>query len=305
MSRFHAIRKLSTTAVASAALVAVAVTGVSGLTSASHSSALGSQVKLVAEKVPTDGMSYDMTVGVHRDFANRYDAIINDIRGRLRGTHLYGNIILTRPVDDYFPVTLAMGNSQVTLVINARNLYVVGWRNDSTDTYWRLNTGPQTYAGARTRSLNWVNYNDMERAAGVSRDSLGISMGTLQGAISDLGSPNSTAAGRHEARSLLILTQALAEGARFDFISYRISQAIRGSHSWYPGTSSRVSSNGSSGAGIDVTGIEFENNWDGISRAAQNATQNHTAPNYRIGDGHLWTLAAIDAQLAVAMHHSL
>ncbi|MDX3450865.1 ribosome-inactivating family protein [Streptomyces sp. ME02-8801-2C] len=305
MSRFHAIRKLSTTAVTSAALVAVAVTGVSGLTSANHSSPLGSQVKLVDKEVPTDGMSYDMTVGVHRDFANRFDAIINDIRGRLRGTHLYRNIILTRPADDYFPVTLAMGNSQVTLVINARNLYVVGWRNDSTDTYGRLRTGPETYAGARTRNLEWVNYNDMERAAGVGRDSLGISMGTIQGAISDLGSPNSTSAGRNEARSLLILTQALAEGARFDFISYRISQAIRGSSKWYPGTSSRISSNGSSGSGIDVTGIQLENNWDGISRAAQNATHNHRAPNYPIGDGHLWTLEAIDAQLAVAVHHSL
>ncbi|MFF7985773.1 ribosome-inactivating family protein [Streptomyces sp. NPDC007901] len=305
MSRFQAIRNLSTTAVASAALVAVAVTGVSGLTSGDHPSHPGSQIQLVGKDVPTDGMSYDMTVGVHKDFANRYDAIINDIRGRLRGTRLYGNIILTRSVDDYFPVTLAMGGSQVTLVINARNLYVVGWRNDGTDTYYRLDTGPATYGGARPRNLDWVNYNDMERAAGVSRDSLGISMGTIQGAISDLGSRNSTTAGRNEARSLLILTQALAEGARFDFISYRISQAIRGSHKWYPGTSSRVSSTGSSGSNIDVTGIDLENNWDGISRAAQNATQNGTHPNYRIGDGTLWTLSAIDAQLAVALHHSL
>ncbi|MFE0256849.1 ribosome-inactivating family protein [Streptomyces sp. NPDC059010] len=305
MSRFPAIRNLSTTAVASAALVAVTVAGVSGLTSGNHPSPLGSQVQLVGEHVPTDGMSYDMNVGVHKDFAKRYDAIINDIRGRLRGTHLYGNIILTRPVNDYFPVTLAMGGSQVTLVINARDLYVVGWRNDATNTYWRLNAGPSAYGGAHPRSIDWVNYNDMERAAGVSRDSLGISMGAIQGAISDLGSHNSTTAGRNEARSLLILTQAIAEGARFDFISYRLGQAIRGGYRWFPGTSSRISSNGSSGSGIDVTGIDFENNWDGLSRAAQNATRNGTHPNYPIGDGHLWTLAAIDAQLAVAHHLSL
>ncbi|MEU6226327.1 hypothetical protein [Streptomyces sp. NPDC047042] len=46
--------------------------------------------------------------------------------------------------------------------------------------------------GTLTTLLNWVNCNDMERAAGVSRDSLGISMGTLQGATSDLGGPAGT-----------------------------------------------------------------------------------------------------------------
>ncbi|MFF5360158.1 ribosome-inactivating family protein [Streptomyces scabiei] len=47
-----------------------------------------------------------------------------------------------------------------------------------------------------------------------------------RGAISDLGSRDSTTADRSEARSLLILTQALAEGARFDVLSHRIGQAL-------------------------------------------------------------------------------
>ncbi|WP_327316504.1 ribosome-inactivating family protein [Streptomyces sp. NBC_01235] len=306
MSRANVFRKLRTSAVVPAALVgALAVNGVTGITATHHPSSPGEQVRLVDETVPTDGMSYDMTTGVHKDLAHRYDAIINDIRGRLRGTHLYGNTLLTRNTDDYFPVTLAMGRSQITLVLNARNLYVVGWRNDGTNRYYRLGEGPKTYGGAHPVNLPWLNYTDVEQAAGIGRDGLGISLSSIQGSISDLGNLHYTAAGRTQARALLILTQALAEGARFDFISYRISEAIRGGHSYYPGTSSTISSNGSNRGNslFDVTGLDFENNWGGISNALQSATHNHTAPRYHIGQGSLTTLSAIDAQLAVALWH--
>ncbi|MFI7018696.1 ribosome-inactivating family protein [Streptomyces sp. NPDC050164] len=306
MSRFQVLRRLRTSAVVPAALVgALAVTGMSGLTETHHTS-LGQEAQLVSDSIPTDGKSYDLTTGVHSDLARRYDALINDIRGRVGGTRLYGNIILARNQDDYFPVTLAMGRSQVTLVFNARNLYIVGWRNHETNTYYRLGHGPATIAGARVRHLNWLNYNNMEGAAGnISRGSLGISLGTIQGSISDLGGQHYTAAGRDQARALLILTQAFAEGARADFISYRVSQAIRGGHSYYPGESSTISSNGSNSGGsmIDVTGLDFENDWSDLSRAAQNALHNHAAPRFRIGSGYLTTLSAIDAQLAVALHH--
>ncbi|MCQ9184587.1 hypothetical protein KMT30_37220 [Streptomyces sp. IBSBF 2953] len=53
-----------------------------------------------------------------------------------------------------------------------------------------------------------------------------------------------------------------------------------------------------------MTALDFENDWSDLSRAAQNATHNHTAPYVRIGDGHLTTLSAIDAQLAMALRHS-
>lgn len=133
MSRFQILRRLRPSAVVPAALVGVlAVTGVSGLAEAPPSS-LGGAVQLVDENVPTDGMSYDMTSTNRSEVGRRYDAIIRDIRGRVRATPLYGGITLTRNQDDYFPVTLAMGRSQITLVFNARNLYIVGWRNDGTD----------------------------------------------------------------------------------------------------------------------------------------------------------------------------
>ncbi len=307
MSRFNVLRRLRPVTVVPAVLAgALAVTSVSGLAETPRTS-LGHEVQLVDSEKPTDGMSYDLTTGVHRELAGRYDAIINNIRQRLQGTRLYGNIILARNTDDYFGVTLAMGRSQITLVLNARNLYVVGWRNDGTNLYYRLGEGPETFPGSRTVHLDsWLNYNGMEAAAGIGRGSLGISLGTIQGSISDLGNLHYRTAGRSQARALLILTQAFAEGARADFISYRVSQAIRGGHSYYPGESSTISSNGSnSGASmIDVTGLDFENDWGDLSRAAQNATHNHTAPHFHIGNGYLTTLSAIDAQLAVALRHS-
>ncbi|AMW11036.1 hypothetical protein A4E84_16885 [Streptomyces qaidamensis] len=309
MPRFQVLRRLRTSAVVPAALVgALAVTSVSGLTETHHTS-LGQETQLVSATTPTDGISIELDTGVHRDFAHRYDALINDIRGRVRGTRLYGNIILAPKKDDYFGVTLAVGNGrQITLVFNAKNLYIVGWRNHQTNTYYRLGHGPETLPGASAvRNLNWINYNSMESAAEVGRGSLGISMGTIQGSISDLGNPHYAAAGRDQARALLILTQAFAEGARTDFISYRVSQAIRGGHSYYSGESSSISSNGSNSGGsmIDVTGLDFERDWSDLSLAVERATHNHAAPRFRIGDGYLTTLSAIDAQLAVALYHTL
>ncbi|WP_369029595.1 ribosome-inactivating family protein [Streptomyces adonidis] len=309
MSRFQILRRLHPSAVVPAALVGVlAVTGVSGLAEAPPSS-LGGAVQLVDENVPTDGMSYDMTSTNRSEVGRRYDAIIRDIRGRVRATPLYGGITLTRNQDDYFPVTLSMGRSQITLVFNARNLYIVGWRNDGTDRYYRLGAGPKSFAGARTTNLNWLNYNDMEGAANIDRGSLAISMDSIQGSISDLGNLHYTAAGRNQARALLILTQAFAEGARFDYFSYRISEGIRSATSYFAGTSSTISSTGSgSNSGRDligVTGLQLENSWGALSRATQNATHNHAAPRFHIGNGDLTTLAAIDAQLAIALWHKL
>ncbi|MCH5671495.1 ribosome-inactivating family protein [Streptomyces gilvus] len=303
MPRSHVLRSLGTKTVLAAALAAAAVTavGTSGLPAAHHTSTTG-QIQLAGAAQPTDGVSYSLATGVHRDFADRYDAIINDIRGRLRGTRLYGNIILTRNTDDYFSVTLGFTRAQVTLVINARNLYITGWRNDTTNVYYRLNEGPRLPAVSDTRNLPWVNYTDMERAAGHDRGSIGISMSSIQAAIRNLGGQNDIS-NSTRAEGLLVLTQAFAEAARFDFISYRVGQAIRGGTSWYAGASSTVSRNGSNSGGsmIDVTGVQFENNWQRLSNAARNSTNNHTTPHVSIGDGTLDTMSALDAQLAVAL----
>lgn len=292
-----ALRTAAVSAAAGSALL-VAVAGTSGQT-ATHSTALG-QTQLVNATQPTDGMSYDMSPTDWGQFADRYSAVINDIRGRLRTTPLYGNMRLSQRTNDFFPVTLAMGRSQITLVINARNLYVVGWRNDGTNTYYRLNEGPGTYGSARTVNLPWLNYNDMESAAGTSRANLNISMGTLQGSLSTLGSLNNVS-NSDRARSLLIVTQAIAEGARFDFISYRVDNAMRHGSNWNPSFSTTVSSNGASSSTIDVTGLDLENNWARLSDAAIAAVNDGRPPHVRIGSGYLDTLSAIDAQVAIAL----
>ncbi|MEU9960563.1 ribosome-inactivating family protein [Streptomyces sp. NPDC050982] len=298
--RIFSHKALRTTAVSAAvgSALLIAVAGTNGQT-ATHSTALG-QTQLVSSTTPTDGMSYDMSTTDWGQFADRYSAVINDIRNRLRTTPLYGNMRLSQRTNDYFPVTLAMGRSQITLVINARNLYVVGWRNEGTNTYYRLNEGPGTFGTARTVNLPWLNYNDMEAAAGTSRANLNISMGTLQGSISTLGSLNNIS-NSDRARSLLIVTQAIAEGARFDFISYRIDGVMRRGNSWNPSVSSTVSSNGASSSTINVTGLDLENNWARLSDSVVAALNDGRPPHVRIGSGYLDTLSAIDAQVAIAL----
>ncbi|MFI0539526.1 hypothetical protein RKD19_008028 [Streptomyces canus] len=66
-------------------------------------------------------------------------------------------------------------------------------------------------------------------------------------------------------------------------------------------TARPVSGNGSGQDEFQVTGLRLENNWENLSNAATNSTQNHTSPNVGIGNGRFTTMQAIDAQLAVAL----
>ncbi|MFF7259592.1 ribosome-inactivating family protein [Streptomyces sp. NPDC008159] len=302
MSRARLIRRISTSALIPAALAgAVLVAGTGGdLTTGAQHQSLGGNVQLANALVPTDGFSYDLTGLGGGGAADRYNGIINDIRGRLRGTRLYNNIVLTQGGNDFFDVTLAVGQSNITLVFNARNLYVTGWRNNRTGVYYRMGEGPLTLPGQNgaTQNRNWLNYGDMERAGQIDRGSMGITMGSIQGAVSDLSNTNNS---RDQARALLILVQAFAEGARFDFISYRVGQAMRNSGIFHAGSSSAVSGNGSGQDEFQVSGLQLENNWENLSTTARNSTQNHTNPNFAIGTGRFTTMAAIDAQMAVAL----
>ncbi|MGW2567428.1 ribosome-inactivating family protein [Streptomyces sp. NPDC001537] len=304
MSRARLIRRISTSAVLPAALAgAVLVAGVGGnvTTGAQHTS-LGRHVRLVDENVPTDGFTYDLTGLGGGDAATVYNRIINDIRNRARGGNLYGSISRTERRNDYFDLTLGVGQNSLTLIFNARNLYVTGWRNNRTGTYIRLGEGPSTLPGqnGRTQTRNWLNYDDMERAGQIDRSTQGITMGAIQGAVGDVAGGN----WRDSARGLLVLVQAFAEGARYDFISYRIQQAMRNSGIWYSGSRDTVSGNGSGQDEFHVSGLELENSWGPLSNTVQQATNNHIAPNFQIGDGRFTTLAAIDAQLAMALSWS-
>jgi len=295
MSRARIFRRISTSAVLPAALVgAVAVAGLGGsLTTGAQHESLGGHIQLANATTPTDGMTFDMT----NASPDQYGAIINFLRGRGGGTALYQSIRLTRTSDDYFPLSLQVGQNQVTLIFNARNMYVTGWFNETTRHYVRLGAGPATMPGqsGTTDNRNWLNYNDMERAAQTDRGSQGITLRTIQSAVTDLTSGN----WRDNARALLVLTQAFAEGSRYDFISYRIGQAMRNNGIFYAGSSSLV--NGGSGA-ISLTSLDLENNWGGLSQAVENATQHHFPINYQIGSGSFTTMQAIDEQLAMALY---
>ncbi|WP_427919232.1 ribosome-inactivating family protein [Streptomyces sp. cg40] len=286
-----------------AVLGALLVTGVSEL-APSAPSGLGG-IQLAAADRATDGMSYNLSMSNQAQFANAYDNLIGAIRGRVHSVRLYGNVSLTRNVDDYFGITLASGSSTVTLVMNARNLYVVGWWNMSTNVYYRLGEGPtMPVAAGSSQNRNWLSYSQMENAAGANRVNVPIELSTIQRSIEDLGGRGSTPQSS-QARALMILVQTLSEGARFDFISYRISQAIRGGRNWTAGQTDFVSGDGSSSSqGIGVTGADLENNWSTLSTAVVSATQNATQPNVQIGGGRFTTLAAIDAQLAIALRRS-
>ncbi|MGW2569730.1 ribosome-inactivating family protein [Streptomyces sp. NPDC001537] len=293
MSRAHIFRRLSTSAVLPAALAgAVALAGLGGnLTTGAQHQSLGGHVQLASADYPTDGMTFDLT----NAGPDRYDAMINFLRERGGGWNLYQSIRLTRTENDYFPLTLRVGQTAVTLIFNARNGYVTGWFNEQTRQYVRLGTGPAAYAGQTGQNRNWLNYIDMERAAGVDRGSLGITMGSIQGSITDLTRSNS----QDQARALLVLVQALSEGARFDFISYRVGQAMRYHSTFYAGSSSNI--DGGSGA-IRLTALDLENNWGPLSQAVENATMHGWPINYEIGSGAFTRMQAIDAQLAMALY---
>ncbi|MFC8363327.1 ribosome-inactivating family protein [Streptomyces griseorubiginosus] len=300
MSRAHLFRRISTSAVLPAALAsAVLVAGMGGnLTTGAQHTTLGANVRLANALVPTDGFSYDLTGLAGSNAANTYNQVIRDIRGRLRSGNQYGSIARTERGNDFFDVTFAVGQNSITLVFNARNLYVKGWRNNRTGQYVRLgDDAPQNLPGQNgaTQNRNWLNYTDLERAGQVDRSTQGITMGSIQSAVSDLSGSN----WRDQARALLVLVQAFAEGARYDFISYRIQQAMRNSGIWYSGTWDTVTSNG-----VDtfhVNGLALENNWESLSNAVQNYTDRHTPVNFAIGDGRFTTIGAIDAQLAVSL----
>jgi hypothetical protein len=295
MSRAHIFRRLSTSAVLSAAVAgAVALAGLGGnLTTGAQHQSLGGHVQLANATTPTDGMTFDMT---HAD-ADQYDAIINFLRGRGGGSSLYQSIRMTRTGDDYFPLTLQVGGTRVTLVFNARNMYITGWFNENTRQYFRLGHGPGSLPGQNgpTQNRNWLNYNDMERAGQIDRGSQGIHMGSIRGAVSDLANAN----WRDSARGLLVLTQAFAEGARYDFMSYRIGRAMRSNGAFYAGSSSTVYGGSRP---LTLTGLDLENSWGPLSQAAENSTQNHRPLNFQIGDGSFTSMQALDEQLAMALY---
>ncbi|MGW0580948.1 ribosome-inactivating family protein [Streptomyces sp. NPDC002920] len=300
------IRRLGTTALLPALLAgAVLFADASAPSSPAHHNLGG--IQTVASDRVTDGHSFDMSTSDPAEFKSRYDAVITEIRRRAGTTQIYGNIRLTAASNDYFDITLAnRAGDQTSLVFNTRDMYVVGYRNLGENRYYRFSGPSNPYPGAvppgNVRQRNWLNYADMERAANTNRGSLQISQAAIRDAITNIGNVN-PASEQFQARSVLTLVEAFAEGARFDYISYNLGRALGRGTSWRAGETSQISSNGSNSGGsmITVSGLDFENNWSTISRAAESSARNGTPPNARVGSGSLTTLSAIDAQLALAL----
>ncbi|MFF4799974.1 ribosome-inactivating family protein [Streptomyces sp. NPDC001351] len=122
-------------------------------------------------------------------------------------------------------------------------------------------------------------------------------MPSIQAAVSDVAGGN----WRDSARGLLVLVQAFAEGARYDFISSRIQQAMRTNDIWTSGAWDTVSGNGGAGQDFQVTGRELENRWEAISNCLQEATNHGVPVNFQIGNGRFATLQALDAQVAMTL----
>lgn len=75
---------------------------------------------------------------------------------------------------------------------------------------------------------------------------------------------------------------------------------MRNHGTFYAGSSSWV--NGGS-SGVELTGLDLENNWGGLSQAVENATRRGWPVDYEIANGqHLTTMQAIDEQLAMALY---
>ncbi|MFI1031357.1 ribosome-inactivating family protein [Streptomyces sp. NPDC020951] len=232
---------------------------------------------------------------------SRYNAAINAIRNRVRDSRivnnyrhgtLYDSIIEEAPsnVDDYFAVHLqdANGAPQVSLIMNAANLYVVGFWNHADNTYYRMGLGPNNPTTAATVSNDWLTsghytYLTGPQAGNFNRQTQVIGLSNIRNAIRGLRTPESTRA--EDARSITMLITAFAEAARFDYISARVAQAIEHGTGWSLGT----------------TGVAYTNSWSSLSGYVRSRLQDRQPVNYWVDQTHLTTLQQIAQQLAVAL----
>jgi hypothetical protein len=189
-----------------------------------------------------DDVTWDISRG-----KSGYQQMVKDVRGRVNQQAIYGNgspgtVWATESAtDDYFLVNVFDGPNLLTrLVLNAHNLYVQGYYNPNDSTYRHT-------SDADLQNVNWLPSSSTNPPIAVALPFSGGYAGTSGGRpgltnysgqgrtwpvfstdqarhnaqqLADTNAPD-----RNRAGALLWFVEAVAEGARFNAISDRITAA--------------------------------------------------------------------------------
>lgn len=229
-----------------------------------------------------------------------YAQMINDVRGRVNEKAIYGNgsqgtVWATEGGTDYFLVNVYEGPNLLTrIVLNAHNLYVQGFYRPNDRTY-------AYFEDAALRDVNWLPSSSTEpntagalpfggsyiatgRYAGQSQTSPTFSTRWARynaNALSDPGAANTVRAG-----ALLWFVEAIAEGARFNAISDRITAGW--GDDW--------------GYKFDDSDVGLITNWQAVGNNLQQRLDGTGArPAQPIGRYNFDTIASTAAILCLAM----
>ncbi|GAA1962920.1 pectinesterase family protein [Kitasatospora viridis] len=257
----------------------------------------------------------------HTAWVNTYNTVISEIRTRVTNGDLTYSVGNERQNNDFFRLRIIGDYGATTLVVNAANLYVIGYLNERTGVYFSMggSTDDPTNASNPLNPLGVApdmidnttvaqgDYGYLERLAGESRGNQRFGPNQLNDYTRILSAVPGTAyaSAGNQAWAIMGLIQMFAEGARFDFISANIGtqvnngglQAnqplpIQGSGASQPDSTTQ-----------DATAMDFENNWSSLSNYVRQVINSVTPPRvqYYINTSLvLLTLDAIRQQLAVA-----
>ncbi|MFC8520175.1 ribosome-inactivating family protein [Streptomyces sp. NPDC057257] len=308
----HIIRRLGVSMAVPAALVgAVYLAGPETAAPAR----LGS-VQLAASNTISDNITANFNSSSATSWTSTYNSVISQIRSRVSNGSLREGILRERAsnVDDYFAVHFqaGTGTSQVSIVFNAANLYVVGYYNHATNTYVRLGSGPTNPVGAATVRSDFLrqgDYSYLERTGGFDRSNQSLGLGAFYSAMSALrdshalGSVQATQTA-NQAQAITTMIQMFAEGARFDFISSNIASHTLDGTAFTAGTGIQVRGDGGNpnelGFTASVSAVDWETVWAQLSRYVRDRLNDGAAFSFRVGASLvLTTMQAAANQLAV------
>ncbi|XP_021287443.1 uncharacterized protein LOC110418945 [Herrania umbratica] len=227
-----------------------------------------------------------------------YQTFIQSLRSILSYSTSHDlNVLMpqTQPLS-WLDIRLTSGDSTMILRIEKRNLYVRGYSRDNGTTFWEFSDSslisrstPLAYTGSYADGYTLIN------AAGVTRETVQLGFSNLSNAIVNLATtenPNSTQnnALQNCARALLVLTQMIAESARFQLTTDHIVT------NWY------------NSAPLTWQLVELEQGFESFSSAVQRAdfpywTNNTPLPNVPHPNRfNIWTVGQAIAALGILLY---
>lgn len=243
--------------------------------------------------------------------AATYISTVERIMRRAAVTPVREGVTETAADDDFFAVPLQTGDDNVQVVFNARDLYVVGFLNTGTNTYYRMGAGPANpFPGAALATPNPLaegGYDYLQRVGGFDRSTQQINIFALENATVTLGGPNRQDPSR-VARAITLIISMFAEGTRFEQIGQGIFNDLLAEESFVmgillpaPGT---VGETNPTLVNDDddpvVSGTELTNNWGTLSRNLLESLQTGVVVTMTIGLAVFTTLEAYVNTLDVA-----